>query len=163
MHEHYPDSMLRDILHTVKSFACVGVSCNSVRPSYFVGRYLSLRGYRVIPINPAYAGQSLFGETVLDSLESIPSGTNVDVVDIFRKPSDVPAIVDSALRKLPDLKVIWMQVGVWHGEAAKKARKRGVTVIQNRCPKIENQRLCGELRMAGFNTGIITSRRENLG
>ncbi len=159
MHEHYSDSMLRDILKSMKTFACVGISGNSIRPSYFVGRYLSLRGYRVIPINPAYAGQSLFGETVLDSLECIPAETNLDVVDIFRRPSEVPAIIDSVLERFPEIKVIWMQVGVWHAEAAQKARERGVTVIQNRCPKIENQRLFGELRMAGFNTGIITSRR----
>ena len=80
------------------------------------------------------------------------------MVDIFRKPEAVPAIVDEALEVCPDLRTIWMQIGVEHAEAAAKAEARGITVIQNRCPKIEYQRLFGELRMGGFATGIISSK-----
>jgi predicted CoA-binding protein len=80
------------------------------------------------------------------------------MVDIFRRPEHVPAIVDEALERFPNLRTIWMQIGVEHPEAAAKAEARGVTVIQNRCPKIEYQRLFGELRMGGFNTGVISSK-----
>ena len=158
MDESYSDEELRTVLTSVKTFACVGVSANPVRPSYFVGRYLSLKGYRVIPVNPAYAESTLFGERVVKSLESIPENSGVEVVDIFRRSEEVPAIVNSALRLFPDLKVIWMQIGVKNAKAAALARNHGIKVFQNRCPKIEYQRLFWELRMAGFNTGIISSK-----
>ena len=158
MEENYSDEFLRDLLTSVKTFASVGISVNPVRPSYFVGRYLSLKGYRVIPVNPAYSGQTLFGETVLEDLSSIPPGTDVDVLDIFRKPEEVPALVECALERFPKLKVVWMQYGVMHQDAAEMARANGVAAIQNRCPKIEYQRLFSELRMAGLNTGIVSSR-----
>jgi predicted CoA-binding protein len=82
----------------------------------------------------------------------------VDVIDIFRRPEAVPAIVEAALALSPRPKVIWMQIGVTHPEAAARAEAEGLTVIQNRCPKIEYQRLFGELRMGGFATGIISSK-----
>ena len=82
----------------------------------------------------------------------------VDVIDIFRRPEAVPGIVEAALAMSPRPKVIWMQIGVTHPEAAALAEAEGLTVIQNRCPKIEYQRLFGELRMGGFATGIISSR-----
>ena len=152
----YSDSMLRSILNRTKVIAVVGVSANPVRPSYFVARYLKLKGFRVIPVNPAYQGTELFGETVLGALTEITAP--VDMVDIFRKSEAVPAIVDEALATLPQLRTIWMQIGVVHAAAAAKAEARGITVIQDRCPKIEYQRLFGELRMGGFNTGIISSK-----
>ena len=148
------------MLNSVSCFACVGVSGNHIRPSYFVARYLRHRGYKVIPVNPRYAGQRLFGSEVYPSLEEIPGGIPVDAVDIFRRSEEVPAIVESALARFPDLKVIWMQVGVVNDQAAERARGAGVRVVQNRCPKIEHQRLNWELRMAGFNTGIISSKRQ---
>lgn len=152
----YSDELLKKILGRCKTVAVVGVSSNSVRPSYFVARYLGLKGFRVIPVNPGLAGQSLFGETVYGDLASIPF--DVDMVDIFRKSEAVPEIVDEALERWPKLKCIWMQIGVEHAQAAAKAEERGVDVIQNRCPKIEYQRLFGELRMGGFNTGILSSK-----
>ncbi len=152
----YSDQMLKDVLKAMKVVAVVGVSANPVRPSYYVARYLSRRGVRVIPVNPGLAGQSLFGETVYASLADIPF--DVDMVDIFRRSDAVPAIVDEALARWPDLQTIWMQIGVEHADAAAKAEARGVTVIQNRCPKIEYQRLFGELRMGGFATGVISSK-----
>lgn len=150
------DDSLRRILKRTRTIAVVGVSANPVRPSYFVARYLGLKGFRVIPVNPGLAGQTLFGETVYASLLDIPH--DVDMVDIFRKPDAVPALVDEALARWPDLQTIWMQIGVTHPEAAAKAEARGVTVVQDRCPKIEYQRLFGELRMGGFATGIISSK-----
>jgi predicted CoA-binding protein len=150
------DDLLRDILRRAKTFACIGVSPNPVRPSHYVGRYLTLKGYRVIPVNPGQAGNRLWGVEVKARLAEV--GEPVDVVDIFRRPEAVPAIVDEALALDPLPKVIWMQIGVTHPEAAAKAEAAGLTVIQDRCPKIEYQRLFGELRMGGFATGIISSK-----
>ena len=152
----YSDAHLKDILTRTKVIAVVGVSPNSVRPSYYVARYLGLKGYRVIPVNPGHAGKELLGQTVVASLSEI--GEPVDMVDIFRRSDAVPPIVDEALAAFPHLRTIWMQIGVEHPEAAARAEARGVTVIQNRCPKIEYQRLFGELRMGGFNTGVISSK-----
>ncbi|MEM8632683.1 MAG: CoA-binding protein [Pseudomonadota bacterium] len=156
--EHYSDAHLRGILTTTKVIATVGVSTNEVRPSFYVARYLKLKGFAVIPVNPVYAGQSVFGAEVVAGLGDIAAPETVDMVDIFRKPEAVPEVVDAALAYLPNLKTIWMQIGVMHAGAAEQARAAGVTVIQNRCPKIEFQRLFGELRMGGFNTGIISSK-----
>lgn len=152
----YSDAFLRDILTRTKTVAVVGVSMNPVRPSYYVARYLSLKGYRVIPVNPGHAGQMLFGVEVKASLSDIDGP--VDMVDIFRRSEAVPPIVDEALEVFPDLRTIWMQIGVQHPEAAAKAEARGVDVVMDRCPKIEYQRLFGELRMGGFNTGVISSK-----
>lgn len=152
----YSDAYLSDILKRARSVAVVGVSANPVRPSYFVARYLSLKGYKVIPVNPGHAGKTLFGQTVVASLSDISQP--VDMVDIFRRSEAVPPIVDEALETFPNLQTIWMQIGVTHEEAAQQAESKGVKVVQNRCPKIEYQRLFGELRMGGFNTGVISSR-----
>jgi predicted CoA-binding protein len=153
---HYSDETLKRILTGVKTIAVVGVSANPVRPSYYVARYLGLKGYRVIPVNPGHAGEALFGETVRGRLAEIDEP--VDMVDIFRRSEHVGPVVKEALAAFPGLKVIWMQIGVENPEAAARAEARGVEVIQNRCPKIEYQRLFGELRMGGFATGVISSR-----
>jgi predicted CoA-binding protein len=152
----YTDEQLKRILTSVKTIAVVGVSTNPIRPSYYVARYLGLKGFKVIPVNPMNAGETLFGQTIRANLSEI--GEHVDMVDIFRRSDQVPPIVDEALEALPGLKVIWMQIGVQNPEAAAKAEARGIEVIQNRCPKIEYQRLFGELRMGGFATGLISSR-----
>lgn len=154
----YSDAFLKDTLTTARVIAVVGVSPNPVRPSYYVARYLGLRGKRVIPVNPGHAGTRLFGEEVHPDLAAIPDSIAVDMVDIFRRSEHVPAIVDAALSCLPALRTIWMQIGVEHPEAAERAEAAGKRVIQNRCPKIEYQRLFGELRMGGFATGVISSR-----
>ena len=150
------DAQLRDILKSAKRFACIGVSPNPARPSYFVARYLGLKGYDVVSVNPVHAGKEFFGKPVIGSLSEIEGP--VDVVDIFRRPEAVPEIVDEVLALPVRPSVIWMQIGVQHAEAAEKAEAEGITVIQNRCPKIEYQRLFGELRMGGFNTGVISSK-----
>ena len=151
-----PDIYLRTILRRTKTVALVGISANPVRPSYFVARYLTLKGMRVIGVNPGLAGQSLFGEAVYADLTSIPD--EVDMVDIFRRSEAVGPIVYEALARWPQLQTIWMQIGVTNQAAADAAEARGVDVVQNRCPKIEYQRLFGELRMGGFNTGVISSK-----
>ena len=152
----YSDQHLKTILQRTKTVAVVGVSMNPGRPSYYVARYLSLKGFKVIPVNPGHAGKDLFGQTVRGSLSEISEP--VDMVDIFRRSESVPPIVDEALDAFPTLGTIWMQIGVEHPDAAAKAEARGVDVVMNRCPKIEYQRLFGELRMGGFSTGIISSK-----
>ncbi|MEL6570974.1 MAG: CoA-binding protein [Pseudomonadota bacterium] len=153
---NYSDDFLRRILKRTKTIAVVGVSANPVRPSYYVARYLGLKGYRVLPVNPGLAGQVLFGETVYPDLTSIP--LDVNMVDVFRRSEAVPEIVNEALARWPALETIWMQIGVRHDQATAAAEARGVDVVQDRCPKIEYQRLFGELRMGGFNTGVISSK-----
>ena len=151
-----PHADLRRILTRTKVIAVVGVSTNPVRPSYFVARYLSLKGYRIIPVNPGAEGQMLFGEPIRARLSDCPQ--DVDMVDIFRRSDHVPPIVDEALAHLPNLRTIWLQIGVRNDAAAATARAKGVDVVQDMCPKMEYQRLFGELRMGGINTGVISSR-----
>ncbi len=150
------DTELKTILTRARVIAVVGVSLNPVRPSYFVARYLALKGYRVIGVNPGHAGDMLFGEPVRGSLADCPP--EVDMIDLFRRSEHVEPIVAEALEVFPGLKTVWMQIGVVNDAAAALARARGVDVVMDRCPKIEYQRLFGELRRGGFATGIISSR-----
>ncbi|MCE8008096.1 CoA-binding protein [Aestuariivita sp.] len=152
----YSDDLLRRVLRGTKTIAIVGVSMNPVRPSYFVARYLDLKGFDIIPVNPAYGGERIFGKPILSDLSEIDRP--VEMVDIFRRSDAVPEIVEVALAHLSGLQTIWMQIGVSHADATSKAEAAGLTVIQNRCPKIEYQRLFGELRMGGFATGVISSK-----
>ena len=156
----YSDKYLRGILTESKTIAAVGVSTNSIRPSYFVARYLNLKGFRILPVNPVYAGQQLFDEEIYPSLASLPADLRVDMVDVFRRSDQVLPVVEEAIEVLlpRGLKTIWMQIGVINEEAAALAKAHGLKVVMNRCPKIEHQRLFGELRMGGFNTGIISSK-----
>lgn len=150
------DDTLRQILKSLKVVAVVGVSPNPVRPSYFVARYLGLKGKRVIPVNPGHAGEVLFGETVVADVTGLPQ--DVDTLDIFRRSEHVAPIVRAALDHLPGLRTVWLQIGVVSDEARALCEARGVAFVQDRCPKIEYQRLFGELRMGGFNTGVISSK-----
>lgn len=153
----YSDALLRRILDETKVIACIGVSPNPVRPSHYVARYLSLKKFRVIPVNPGHVGKTLFGETVVGDLKDIDAP--VDMVDIFRRSEHVPPIVEAAIAAFPaTLRTVWMQIGVINPEATERAEAEGLTVIQNRCPKIEYQRLFGELRIGGFATGKISSK-----
>lgn len=152
----YSDVWLRGLLTRARVIAMVGVSPDPVRPSHYVARYLSLRGYRVIPVNPGQAGRVLFGETVRAGLSECPPET--DMIDIFRRSEAVPGIVEEALACLPGLRTVWMQIGVQSPEAAAQAAARGLDVVMDRCPKLEHQRLFGELRKGGFNTGVISSK-----
>ncbi|WP_179380823.1 CoA-binding protein [Jannaschia marina] len=150
------DTLLRQVLIGARSFACVGLSPDPVRPSNFVGRYLSRRGYTVIPVHPAHIGTELFGEPFVGSVAEI--GRPVDVLDVFRRPDAVPGIVEEGLAALSGLKCVWLQLGLRSPEAERLCAAAGVILIQDRCPKIEHQRLFGELRRGGFNTGVISSR-----
>ncbi|MEK9966344.1 MAG: CoA-binding protein [Rhodospirillaceae bacterium] len=152
---YYPDWQIRRVLRDTDVIAMVGASTNWNRPSYFAMKYLQEKGYRVIPVNPRAAGEPLLGEEVYASLKDIP--VPIDMVDIFQRSDRVPPIVDEAIEV--GAKVIWMQLTVRHDEAAKKAEDAGLTVIMDRCPKIEFGRLTGELGWSGINTKVITSRR----
>ena len=151
----YSDATIRSILERVRTIALVGASPNWNRPSYFVMKYLQRKGYRVIPVNPVALGQEILGMQVVRSLADIDE--RVDVVDVFRRHDAVPAIADEAImRRIP---VFWMQLGVRHAKAAERAREAGITVIQDRCMKIEYGRLSGELAWNGVNGDVISSRR----
>ena len=152
---YYPDWQIRRILRDVDTVAMVGASTNWNRPSYFAMKYMQDKGFRVIPVNPRAAGETLLGEEVVASLKDITMP--IDMVDIFQRSERVPPIVDEAIEV--GAKVIWMQLTVRHDEAAKKAEDAGLTVIMDRCPKIEFARLNGELGWSGINTKVITSRR----
>ncbi|MGQ0610689.1 MAG: CoA-binding protein [Paracoccaceae bacterium] len=134
------DAEIRQILTGTRTIALVGWSPKADRPSHGVARFLKARGYRVIPVNPGQAGQdSGLAEPVRGALADIAEP--VDMVDIFRRSEEVLPVVEEALRVLPGLKVIWMQLGVVNEEAAALARARGVQVVMNRCPAIEIPRL----------------------
>ena len=152
---YYPDWQIRRILSNVDTVAMVGASTNWNRPSYFAMKYMQDKGYRVIPVNPSSAGQTLLGEEVVANLKDI--NVRVDMVDIFQRSERVPPIVYETIEI--GAKVVWMQLTVRHDEAAKKAEDAGLTVIMDRCPKIEFARLSGELGWSGINTKVITSRR----
>ena len=137
--ERYPDALLREILTSVKTIALVGASAKPHRPSNGVMRFLQAHGYRVIPVNPGLAGQSLHGERVHASLEEIPE--KIDMVDVFRNSAYAGAVADQAVAI--GAKVVWMQLGVHDEAAAARAGKAGVTVIMDRCPAIEIPRLLG--------------------
>lgn len=132
---------IRQIRDNTRTIAVVGLSPKQDRPSWGVARFLQVRGYRIVPVNPGHAGEEILGEKVYADLASIPADAGVDMVDIFRRSDAVPDIVNEALRVLPDLKTIWMQLGVEHPQAAATAEAAGITVVQNRCPKIEFPRL----------------------
>jgi uncharacterized protein len=169
-HDRYSDSLLRRVLREVRTIAMVGASPDWNRPSYFAMKYLQIKGYRVIPVNPKAAGGEILGERVYASLKDIPEilgervyaslkevPDKVDMVDIFRASAAVPPIVEDAIAI--GAKVVWMQIGVRNEEAARRAEEAGLTVVMNRCPKIEYGRLNRELSWGGVNSRIISSRR----
>jgi predicted CoA-binding protein len=124
-----------EILQSAKTVAVVGLSGKRYRPSYGVAEYLKREGYRVIPVNPEET--EVLGEKSYPDLDSVPG--EIDVVDIFRRPEFVPEIVEAAIRK--GAKVVWMQEGVIHEEAAKRAREAGLTVVMDRCILKDHRRL----------------------
>jgi len=131
------DDIIHNVLETTSTIALVGASANPHRPSYEVMSFLQNHGYRVIPVNPGLAGQTLLGETVYATLEDIP--TPVDMVDIFRNSEQAGKYVDDAIKI--GAKFAWMQLGVRDDLAAARGEAAGLTVIMERCPKIEHSRL----------------------
>lgn len=135
------DAQIAEILKRSKSFAVVGASANPSRPSYGVMEFLIAHGYQVHPVNPGHAGQKILGRTVYANLADVPAP--VDVVDVFRNSDAAAAVVAEAiaLKDVLSIKVVWLQVGVIHEQAAQSARLAGLTVVMDRCPKIEGARL----------------------
>ena len=144
---------LRRILAQTRTIAVVGLSANWYRPSYFAAKYMQDHGYRIIPVNPAYA--DVLGERCYPSIAAIPGA--VDMVDCFRKPGEIPPLAREAVAK--GAKVLWMQLGIRNDEAARIANAAGLDVVMDRCVKIEHARILGGLHWAGINTGVISSRR----
>ena len=129
------DQRMRDILTSAKTIASVGLSSNQEKESYWIALYLKEQGYRIIPVNPT--ATEILGEKVYPDLSSVPD--HVDVVQVFRKPEDVPPVVDEAIKI--GTKVIWMQEGIRHDMAAQKARDAGVQVVQDACMRATHRRL----------------------
>jgi uncharacterized protein len=159
-HDSYTPDYIRNILQSVKTVALVGASANTVRPSYFVMKYLQEKGYRVIPVNPGLAGQELLGEKVYATLAEIP--VTIDMVDIFRNSEAALAVTEEALALTEKPTVVWMQLSVRNDEAATKAEAAGIRVVMNRCPKMEYGKLSGEWGWVGGNSGVISSKRQSL-
>lgn len=136
--ETMTDEEIRSLLKSIRTIAVVGWSPKPDRASHSVAAFLKRRGYRVFPVNPGFAGEEALGEVVHASLSSIP--VPVDMVDIFRRSSEVGPVVDEALR-LPGLQAIWMQLGVVNEAAAEKVRAAGLHLVMDRCPAIEMPRL----------------------
>ncbi len=154
----YDDGFIRTILRRTKVIAMVGASTNWTRPSFFAMKYLQAKGYRVIPVNPASAGQELLGETVRASLKDID--VPIDMVDVFRASEHVGPVADEAIAV--GAKTLWMQLGVRNDEAAAKAKAAGLDVVMDRCPKIEFGRLNGELSWGGINSRVISAKRPKI-
>lgn len=131
------DKALKEILLSTKTIASVGLSSNPEKESYGIALYLKGQGYRIIPVNPTTP--EVFGEKSYPDLESVPE--KIDVVQVFRKPEDVPPVVDDAIRV--GAKVVWMQEGISHEEAARKARDAGLQVVMDACMRATHQRLIG--------------------
>jgi uncharacterized protein len=160
-HDAYPDSYIRGILKSVKTIAMVGASEKQNRPSFFAFKYLLERGYHMIPVNPAHAGETMLGQKIHARLADIPEP--VDMVDIFRSSQHALPIVQEALSLKPRPQVIWMQLGVRNDEAAALAEANGLKVVMNRCPKIEYGRLSSEIAWMGVNTRTLSSKKAAIG
>jgi uncharacterized protein len=155
--ERYQDPLaIQRVLHTAKTIAIVGLSGNELRPSHFVGFYLKRHGYTVIPVNPREP--EILGATSYASLLDVP--VTVDVVNVFRAPDALPAIARDAVAI--GAGVLWCQFGVINEEGVRIAQEAGLTVIVDRCLKIEHARYAGRMHWLGFNTERITSVRTGL-
>ncbi|WP_431855268.1 CoA-binding protein [Azospirillum sp.] len=157
-HDSYTDEFLRGVLQDVRSVAIVGFSASPVKASYFVAKYLRDKGYTVYPVNPGIAGQEVLGLTVHASLKDLPHPP--DMVDVFRNAQAAAGVTDEAITA--GAKVVWMQLGVRNDEAAARAEAAGLTVVMNRCPKIEYQRLFGEIGRIGVNSDVLVTKKQKL-
>ena len=146
---------LRRILRENRVIGMVGLSADWFRPSNFAAKYLQEHGYRIIPVNPRYAGKTILGEQCYAGLRDIPE--KVHVVDVFRKTADVPPIADDAIAI--GARVLWQQIGVRNEAAAAKALAAGLESVMDRCMKIEHGRLFGGLNWVGVNTKVISAKR----
>lgn len=144
---------LRRVLRESRTIAVVGLSAEWHRPSYFAAKYMQQRGYRIVPVNPKYP--EILGEASYPELKAIPFP--VDLVDVFRKPQDCVPIAQDAVAI--GARALWLQIGVINEEARRIAEAAGLTVVADRCVKIEYARLFGGLNWMGVNTGIVSARR----
>jgi len=155
--ERYQDPLvIQQVLHSARTIAVVGLSANELRASNFVGAYIKRHGYRMIPVNPRE--NEILGEKCYPSLSAVPEP--IDVVDVFRTPDAVPAIAQEAVTI--GAKVLWCQFGVISEEGIKIAEEGDLTVIVDRCLKIEHARYIGRMHWLGFNTEQISSVRTGL-
>lgn len=153
----YQDPLtIQRVLYGAKTIAIVGLSSNTLRASYFVGYYLQRHGFRVIPVNPRET--EILGEKSYPSLRDVPE--RIDIVNVFRAPSALPGIAKEAVEI--GAKALWCQFGVINEEGAKIAEDGGLTVVMDRCIKVEHARYIGRMHWLGFNTERITSVRGGL-
>ncbi len=141
------------ILTQYRRIAMIGLSANPFRPSHFAAIYMIAHGYEVIPVNPRE--REILGRKSYPSLRDVPGP--IEIVDVFRDPSAVPEIVEDAIAV--HAKVLWLQLGVIHEQAAERAREAGMEVVMDKCVKIEHARFFGGLNTLGLNTGIISGRK----
>ncbi len=153
LRRYQDERAIRDVIRSARTVAIVGLSPNPLRPSYFVGYYLQRHGYRIVPVNPKE--REILGEKSYASLANIPFP--VDVVDAFRVSSAVPSLAREAVQM--GAKVLWCQFGVVSPEGAEIAEQGGLTVVMDRCMKVEHARFLGRMHWMGFNTGTITGQR----
>lgn len=144
---------IQRVLHTAKTVAIVGLSSNRLRASHFVGFYLKRHGYRIVPVNPRET--EVLGEPSVPTLRDVPGP--VDVVNVFRAPDALPDIAREAVAI--GASALWCQFNVVNEEGARIAEDAGLTVVMDRCIKVEHARYAGRMNWLGFNTGIITSVR----
>ena len=143
------------ILREAKSIAIVGASPNAARSSYFVGTYLlQSSNYTVYFVNPN--ADEILGHKAYPDLASLPEVP--DIVDVFRKASDIPAVIDDVIAS--GAKTVWVQLGIWNQEAAEYGESKGLTVVMDRCLKVEHARFHGGLHLLGFDTGVISSKKQ---
>ncbi|WAB85114.1 CoA-binding protein [Microcella daejeonensis] len=143
------------ILRRARSIAIVGASPNPARSSYFVGTYLQQSSsYRVYFVNPN--ATEILGQKAYPDLASLPEVP--DIVDVFRKASDIPSVIDDVLAV--GASTVWVQLGIWNEEAARYGEQQGLTVVMDRCIKVEHARFHGGLHLMGFDTGVISAKRQ---
>ena len=146
------------LLRAYKHVAIVGFSADPYRPSHFVAVYLQAEGYDIVLINPRYAGQTVLGRRVYASLtEAKAAGEQIEIVDVFRKPSDLEPVLREAIQI--GAQVFWLQLGIRNDEIGRQAIAAGLEFVQNRCIKMEHARFFGGLHTIGLNTGVILARK----
>ena len=150
-----PSDDVRLILERYRRLAVVGLSPRPERPSHRAMVHMAANGYEITPVNPAC--EQVLGNPCVASLEEAAAQGPLEVVDIFRRPEDIPPIVDEAIAL--GARVVWMQLGLWSPEAAARARDAGLEVVEDRCIKMEHCRFFGGLNVVGLSTGVIGSRR----
>ena len=153
MNEFQDRRTIQEIVHNARTVAIVGLSASELRASNFVGYYLQRHGYRVIPVNPNE--EEVLGERVYPGLRDVPE--HIDVVDVFRDPAAVPEIAREAVDV--GAGALWLQFGVISPEGARIAQEAGLSVVMDRCLKVEHARLLGRMHWMGFDTGVIAGSR----